>query len=429
MRVRGLLPRLRMVLGLLALGLLVVAACRSGEEEKTALQGAGGQFAGSVKIGAVFDASGPVGGAPLALSQVLGIERAIQDINTEGGVTVKGQRYRLELLKADSRSQAVDAVAAAQQVIQERVLASAVLTCPFFNQAYEQLRSTGSVLVWTFCPPGDILLNKDSPRYEGIEKHPLLFNAIDFADFNIIGWMRQAKKLHPEIRRVSFLVDDGQLGRSMAPTVEKGARELGLEFLGGVFYPVGTTDFAPYITNVKGKNPDLVYSGTGGGAGVELPVAAVELNMAPYIIIPGMRPVDVQKIRDLGNITLIMTDFRLPYYKAVAPKEYAQKVDHLGLLPSGFEPTVGAAVTHYDFVRLLVKAMEKAGTVDDAKAVAQAMVGLSIDSFLGGNVIVLDDHSIRGSMGNIEVTKNKFTLYTYKDARTDSYESRHEVPR
>lgn len=413
-------------LGLL-MAVVIVAACSSGDDKGTAQPGEE-QFVGTIRIGAVLDLSGPVGSNPLGLSQVRGAERAVEDINAAGGVQVGGQRYRLEFLKFDSRSDGVAANAAAQEAIQRGVIALAVATCPYFNQVYGQFRVAG-ILTWTVCPPGLNLIDPDTRFYEGVEKNPFLFAAIDFAEPIIIGWIKQIYKLNPDIKRISFLLDDGPLGRGMAPAVEKAAGELGLEFVGGVHYPVGTTDYSTYITNVRGRRPDLVYAGTGGGAAVELPVQAVKLNIAPFLIVAGMRPADLTPIGDLGNTTIVMTDWRLPYHKEVAPREYLQKVEKLGVLETGFPVQVGFAVAYYDFVQLLAKAIEKAGTAKDPAAIAKALPGLSVESYLGGQTVILQDHSTRGSMGNVIVTKDKFTVYIYKDARTDISERSYTVPR
>lgn len=411
---------------MLSLGLLLLTACGGGGEDTGRAPGA--QFAGTVKVAIVTDMSGQLV-RPLDLSKVLGMEKAVNDINAAGGVEVRGQRYRMELLKLDSRSEAVTAVAAAQQAVQEGAIAVAVETCPFAQQVYAQVRVAGTAIAWTNCPPVMNLLDKDTPQYEGIEKNPLLFMPIDFAQPIVIGWIKQAKKLHPEIQRVAYILDDGPLGKALGPMVRQGAREIGAEFVGGVEFPVGTTDFSAYVTNVKALRPDFVYTSLAPGGGVELQVQAAKLDVAPYIMVPGMRPIDVEKMGDLGRMTVILVDWRLPYHKGFAPPQYAEEVAKFGDLPGGFPVQIGFAVAEYDMLKLLVKAIEKAGTATDAKAIAQALVGQSVDSLLGGKVTVQPEHHTLGSMGNIEATRDKFTVYTYEHARADTPVSRHELRR
>jgi len=412
-----------LLFGLLAAVALGMAACGDeGEEEPVA------ETAPPIKIGVVYDASGAVT-SPLGLSYVKGAEIAIDDINAQGGIKVGGQTYRLEYVKVDSRSDPVAAIAGAQQLLQDRVVAVAVGTCAFAPQVYAQIKPTANTFVWTVCPPLLNLLDKNVPAfYEGLEKNPLLFSAVDFTLPIIKGWLAQITAIHPDIKKVSFLLDNGPLGRALVPTLEIASKDLGLEFVGGDQYPLGTTDFSTYATNVKARNPDIVYM-TSGTVAFDVPVAAVELDIAPYIIVSGLRPSDVPSLGDFGDMVVIATDFRLPYHKGIEPPEYTDEVAKFGELPGGLPLQIGFAVAWYDFIQLLAQAMEKAGTVTDADAIAQAFVGQSRESIMGGKVTVDPDHATRGSMGNFEVTRDKFTVYIYTDATSSKPIDKYDVPR
>lgn len=404
---------------LLVLALLTMIACGGGEE-RAAQQEGQAQFAGTIKIGAVVDITGPGGGLPTSMSMVRGTEKAVEDINAKGGIMVGGQRYRLELIKLDTRSEAVTAVAAAQQIIQEGAIGMLNASTAFFDQAYQQANAAG-LITWTASPAG---LNR--AQFEGPEKHPMLFATIDFAEPIVVGWFKQISKQFPEIRRVGFLGDDGPLGRSLSPAAENATKEIGAEFVGALLYPRGTTDFSTYITNMRSRRADLVYA---PGMGVEGAVQVTRLRMAPYVILPGLRPIDVQKVGDVGDTTLLMVDFRLPYHKELAPPEYVPIIEGFGHLEGGMPVQPGYTIAGYDFVLILAKAIEKAGTVKDPKVISQALIGTTVDSIMGGKTGVDPDHAARGPTGLVVVTKDKYTVHIYRTARDDIPEKTYSVPR
>ncbi|HZP25694.1 MAG TPA: ABC transporter substrate-binding protein [Dehalococcoidia bacterium] len=411
--------------------LLAVAAafvaCSSGggNEEKTT---APTQFEGSIKIGTVVDLTGPGGGNPNTVSTAQGFEVAIKDINASGGVVVGGKHYRLDLTKIDSQASSTAAVAAAQQLIQEGALAVSVNTCAYFPQVYQQFKPTGNILTVTNCPPGLNLLDKDVPgQYEGTDKNPLLFAAIDFTLPILSGWIKQIQRVDPGIKTLAFMGDNTPLGSAQASVMGAAAQRAGVQYLGATQFPAGTSDMSSYLTEVKAKHADIVYMSTSGN--LDAPRQFIQLDVSPRMMVPGLRPFDMTNIGDVGQTKVYLLDWRLPYHLEVVPDQYKSKVQNLGTLPGGSPLQVGFAVAFYDFGLLLKQAIEKAGTTTDAKAVANALVGLTIDSYMGGKVRVDTDHASRGPTGIIAATKEKYVVYSFPDATSDVPTATYEVKR
>jgi len=407
----------RLAFGLFVVVALALLAVACGDDEES---GAGGQtqFDGVIKIGLLGDLSGPGSGSPLILSTLKGFEVGVADINADGGVKVGDKRYEIKIIKIDTKANAVDTNAAAAQLIGEGVLGVGVHNCITFPPAHAQLKATGKIMMWTNCPPGLNLLDKDVPTFEGVEKNPLLFAGIDFTLPIFTGWLKWAKQNDPAIKTVAFLGDDSPLGRGQAAVLPAAAKAAGLEFLGPpIHFPAGTPDLASYLTDAKSRKADLVYMSSSGN--LDGPTQAIKLNVAPRLMGPGLRPFDMTIIGDIGTTKVYMMDFRLPYHAEVAPDKYQDELLKLGTLDGGAPVQVGFAIAFYDFAFLLKQAIEKAQTTTDAALVAKAMVGLKVDSFMGGEVIMDADHAARGPTGMIVTTKDKFTVYTFENATAD----------
>ena len=407
----------RLVFGLFAVFALALLAAACGDDEETGT-GEQAKFDGAIKIGILADLSGPLGGNPNLTSTIRGFEVGVKDINDGGGVKVADKRYEIQIIKVDSQSNPVAAVAGATQLVAAGVLGSAINTCAFFPQAYAQFKAPGNIMTWTNCPPGLNLLDKDVPGiYEGVEKNPLLFGAIDFTLPILAGWLNQVKQTDPTIKSLAFLADDTNLGKAQGAVMPAAAQLAGLEFKGATYFPAGTTDASTFLTTVKAQNADLVYMSASGN--LDSPRQFIQLGVAPRLMVPGLRPFDMTTIGSIGSTKVYMMDWRLPYHKEVAPKEFQDEVAKLGTLDGGGSVQVGFAIAFYDFAYLLKQAIEKAQTTTDAAAVAKAMVGLKVDSFMGGEVIMEADHAARGTTGMILTTTDEFKVYVFENARTD----------
>jgi branched-chain amino acid transport system substrate-binding protein len=69
-------------------------------------------------------------------------------------------------------------------------------------------------------------------------------------------------------KRVFVTGPDYAMGREAIAAFEKTFRAKGTERVGEVFAPLGTSDFAPYLTEIKRANPDVVYASYAGSDAV-----------------------------------------------------------------------------------------------------------------------------------------------------------------
>jgi branched-chain amino acid transport system substrate-binding protein len=69
-------------------------------------------------------------------------------------------------------------------------------------------------------------------------------------------------------KRVFVTGPDYAMGREAIVAFEKTFKVRGAERVGEVFAPLGTSDFAPYLTEIKRANPDVVYASYAGSDAV-----------------------------------------------------------------------------------------------------------------------------------------------------------------
>jgi len=69
-------------------------------------------------------------------------------------------------------------------------------------------------------------------------------------------------------KRVFVTGPDYAMGREAIAAFEKTFRAKGAERVGEVYAPLGTNDFAPYLTEIKRANPDVVYASYAGSDAV-----------------------------------------------------------------------------------------------------------------------------------------------------------------
>jgi branched-chain amino acid transport system substrate-binding protein len=62
----------------------------------------------------------------------------------------------------------------------------------------------------------------------------------------------------PDLKTVAYSTVDNEAGRGTEPAKSKVAEKFGLKIVASEFFPVGTTDYYPYLTRIMAKKPDMI---------------------------------------------------------------------------------------------------------------------------------------------------------------------------
>jgi branched-chain amino acid transport system substrate-binding protein len=225
----------------LALG---VAACGGGS-------GTGSSSSGdAIVIGATLSLTGSLGalGSPLEA----GYKQEIADVNAAGGIDIGGTKERLKLVVMDNGSNPTTASSQASELVQHdhavALLGSAtepiVLTTALVA---EQL----SVPFLTSLMPVEAFANGDKTgwTYSWDVFYDEQQQATDVA---------RALASMSSNRKVVLFTDNEPESAVEGPLYEAALKTEGLDVVGDYTFPVGTTDFSPFIAEAKAAGAQLV---------------------------------------------------------------------------------------------------------------------------------------------------------------------------
>jgi len=338
-----------------------VAACGGGNDS-------GGSSGDSVVVGANTELSGSLQVYGLPVEQ--GLQLGTDAVNSDGGVKAGDKTYDMTTKVEDNRSDPSQIVTAAR----------AVADAGAIGAVGPDLGAVPSYEVWkqanvlTFTPAFDLqqTLMKDPGG------NPLLFSPTVFLQNLYTTNMSQLKALYPQIKTVAILSPNDEQGQGTAEAYKFAAEGEGLTVVGSETYPVNSTDFSSVLTSFKSKNPDLLIAEQTPEQGAAILQQAAQLDVAPYALNDTMTPDQALKVPNVDKMTVILPSFAPTYSPAATIPDYKPQEVFGDAQPAG---TPAAAIDVYYMVRMLDQAMEQAGTVTDAAAIAKALPG---QSFTGG---------------------------------------------
>ena len=319
-----------------------------------------------IKVGFVVSFSGTY--AALAQDQWRGAQLAAKQINAEGGVLGR----ELVLIPRDEKLDPGEAARVTQELIQSEnvdfvVGSMSAATGPAINQVTKR-----AGVPYIGIAQSDRLTNaNERGPYTFHEALTPSMDGIAFGD-----WI-----LSNLGTRVFFLMPDYAFGQEHYDAFKVALDKRGIKEAGSIWFPLGTTDFTPYMPRIRAAQPEVVVTAALGNDQVNLlkQVQAFGLtrNIKWFFAV-----VDLQGDAAAGFENVQNTYGGMSFYWELADSVPSAKrfVDafraEYGLPPSGY---AGYAYSAIHAMRL---AAEKAGTIEP-KAWARAMAGMRYDTYKG----------------------------------------------
>jgi len=308
-----------------------------------------------LKVGDFNPMTGP--GAFWGTSAKKSLDLAAENWNRRGGVTVKGQKYKIEFIHYDDKYKGEEAVRVVNQLIfTDRVkfivgpLASACVLA-----AQPIIEANKVILICNTFAGKELLQNK--PYTFRVMAPPLHASPAFFT------WLRRE---HPELNSCVHISPNSATGWGSTQGDNDSCAHLGINVLGSEFFEPGTEDFTPILVKVLAKKPDfLSIAGTPGSSAGLLIKQARELGFEGRIIHTGhLDPDDVGDIAGWKNIEGILTStpaFEGPLVPQKAKDLSAQFIAKYGKEGAAF------AMLFYDYLNVLCWGIEKADSLDTEK--------------------------------------------------------------
>jgi branched-chain amino acid transport system substrate-binding protein len=323
-----------------------------------------------------------------------GGELARDWVNEHGGVTIKGEKYMVEIVPEDHKCTADGAVAGATKLVyDQKVKYIAGTIMPFIVAAVTTVTEPAGVI-------RSIGYNCGTPQ-EFSANTPYTFlsqNGTIGAIISGLGWL---KMKFPETKTIAvFIPDDGAIPY-LGPQVKKWAEKNGMTIKGDIIgWPLDTVDFTPFALKAVKLNADAVAMANGWPAMVGSVLKALReadynkpviglhyLQVQDVLEVAGKEASDNYYIHGLNLDDPEMTDL-IKWILKTGKAKYGH--ERLAFWIEGFDP-----------VYVLVQAIEKAQSLDpdDIKKAWESMDTIETSygtSTMGGEKTYGLRHSVVG---------------------------------
>ncbi len=204
----------------------------------------------SVTIGYIAALSGFAAQGETAMEN--GAKVAGDWINDNGGITIKGEKYRVNVVSEDHKSNSDGAMAAASKLVHDqkvKFIGGAIM--PFTNIAIGSVTEPAKVLHASSY-------NVGTPDEYG-PKTPYTFVAHNGTVEGINTLLDFIAKAHPEVKKIAFIeADDGAIPH-IQPRVVQAAKRNGIVLVGDIIgFSMDTVDFTPIAKKAMARNPDAI---------------------------------------------------------------------------------------------------------------------------------------------------------------------------
>lgn len=317
----------------------------------------------TLKIGASAPKTGPLG-APAAVTHWPNIKLWVEEVNARGGLKVGGKQMKLEVIELDDKT-------SADEAIKNITRLATVDKVDFLVTPYSTgINAATAPLINRFGYP-HIATTAASNSVEEFAKR-----------WNNSVWMLGTSKQLAEgaADALKKLRDSGAIGKRVAlvnvadafglellnagkPALQKA----GFEIVYESSYPLGTQDVAPIISAAKAANPDafVAFSYPPDTFALTDQARIQKFDVGAFYVGVGTAfPSYVGRFKDAANGVMGVGGFD-PNSKAVA--DYRKRHKEV----TGVDADSWASPVTYAGLEILGQAIERAGTTDKAKVVAE----------------------------------------------------------
>ncbi len=198
----------------------------------------------TVKIGFLAPLTGEV--AAWGLPGLYGCEIWAEWINAKGGIKVGDTNYLVEFVSYDNEYQPDKALRGAKKLVMENDVKMIMMLGGSTWPAVQRFATKSRMLTTTLLPSD---LNPDAPYHVApCEVHPI---------YNVTGveWLSEN---FPNLKTVAMCAQDDALGNPSIATYRAAFEVSGMEVIKENIFDISTTDFAPVVTSLLAKDPDIL---------------------------------------------------------------------------------------------------------------------------------------------------------------------------
>ncbi|MFY7866614.1 branched-chain amino acid ABC transporter substrate-binding protein [Roseateles sp.] len=306
-----------------------------------------------VKIGHVGPTSGAI--AHLGKDNELGARMAIAELNAKG-VMIGGKKAKFELLAEDDAGDPKQGTAAAQKLVDSKV-----------NGVIGHLNSG------TTIPASKVYSDAGIPQISPSATNPKFTrNGYKTAfrvvadDVHLGGTLGKYSVKELKGQSIAVIDDRTAYGQGVADEFEKGVKAAGGKIVGREFTSDKATDFTAILTSLKAKKPDVVFFG--GMDAVAGPMLRQMKQLGINAKFVGGDGICTGELPKLAAGTMADNQVYCAEAGGVEGESKVTSDAFKAKFKEQFKVDVQIYAPYvYDAVRVMVAAMEKAGSADPAK--------------------------------------------------------------
>jgi branched-chain amino acid transport system substrate-binding protein len=200
----------------------------------------------TLKIGLISSVTGPM--AP-AFKPMYDAVKPTEDLmNQRGGVTVKGQKYNINIVAEDDQSSPPGAIAAVNKLIQEGIRFIIPPMAMFTDLALIPTAEEAKILRLKALGMGPEEVNPKT-RY-GFFADSTLYNIGPSFDYLV--------KTYPKVKRIAIIIPDDPGMTTALRLDEEETQKRGLQLVFTEKFKIPTEDFYPILTKALEQKPDAI---------------------------------------------------------------------------------------------------------------------------------------------------------------------------
>jgi branched-chain amino acid transport system substrate-binding protein len=354
----------------------------------------------TVKLGFIADITGP--GFLISLAQKNALDLGVEEINSSGGLLGR----KTEILVRDSQMKPELGAALARDLIyKDKVDFLFGPTSPAVALAVSLVAKEHKKLICFHAANSERLTTEQGHRYLFQVTPNTFMKGQAVATFLTKKGFKKIALIGPDT--------DNAHGQAMAFKKKLAEINPGAQVVKELWPKLGEQDYASYITALSAGKPEIIYTllWSGDLAGFFRQSRAAGLfHKGPTMI--GLLDYDLLKGLGADLLANLYGFDWAPFYAINTPqiKAFIEKYRlRTGEYPSAW------AITVYDGLLALRKAVEKAKTVDTEKVI-EALEGLQWDSLRGPQMIRSQDHQANGGLYfGITYKDPKYSFFTMKN--------------
>jgi branched-chain amino acid transport system substrate-binding protein len=329
-------------LSVVFVSLLALAACGKKEGAEAV-----------IKIGSVSPLTGPQ--THIGKDNENGARLAVDEINARG-LVLGDKKVKLELLSEDDQAEPKTATTVAQKLVDAGVVAV-----------------IGHLNSGTSIPAAKIYADAGIPQISP-SATAVAYTAQGFKTaYRVMANDAQQGKALGQfavgklgVKKIAIIDDRTAYGQGLADEFEKAAKAAGGEIVAREFTSDKSTDFSAILTSIKAKAPELLFYGGMDPQGGPMAQQMKRLGLSAKLLGgDGLQNINFLKLAGADAEGVLASSPGLPLDAMPGGADFKQRFE------AKFGPIQVYAPYAYDAVYVLVAAMQRAGSAEPAKVLAE----------------------------------------------------------